>query len=187
MGVGKGNGRGGPCPEWLKPHRVKPGQVLNPAGRNGSSHAERLRQFIHQMLDKKCVITNEDGERETTIYLDALARMLCNEAMAGKNSAVRIKCLGLLFDRIDPVLMDRLGSAMVANTINITAPELEPDSVRDEFYSQLVELADGGPITSEVVMSQLEMNRARRNGNTRTVGNRPVGGSNGPDAEGPST
>jgi len=53
-------------------------------------------------------------------------------------------------DRVDP--------------LNMYAPGQEADPVKDEFYKQLVELAGDGPITSEVVMQQLETNRANRNG-----------------------
>lgn len=44
------------------------------------------------------------------------------------------------------------------------APGSEPDERRDEFYEQLQSLAAGGPITSEVVMRQLEFNKRSRNG-----------------------
>ena len=62
QGDGKPNGRG--CPEWLKPHQIQPGQVLNPTGKNQGSHAQRFRSFMHDWVDKKCVITNEDGKKE---------------------------------------------------------------------------------------------------------------------------
>lgn len=74
-----------------------------------------------------------------------------------------VKCLpkerDVSFDIVDP-----------SNQLNMRAAELEEDPIKDEVYHDLLKLASGGPITAKTVSIQLEMYRARRNGQKQLPG-----------------